>query len=177
MRGHRALWIAVAALAFGCGGSQTPAESPEPSDDVEQSSAAERKDEVEQASEGEKGDDEGEGKGEAQGEKKAGAEPEFKDGMSVDEAINAVPQGTERLNVDQEALGKPLMDANLYKPCKLAPSQHLKIRVAIWEGKAVGIDVTPTPKNDKAASCVKEQIKTVTWKDKVKSLNTIDYAL
>lgn len=174
MRGHRAVFIAVAALAFACGGSQTPAESPEPTtDDVEQSSAAERKAEVDQPSEG--GEEGAEGGEKAEG--KAGAEPEFKDGMSVDEAINAVPQGTDRMNIDPDALGRPLADANLYKPCKLAPSQHLKIRVAIWEGKAVGIDVVATPKNDKAVSCVKDQIKTVTWKDKVKSLNTVDYAL
>ncbi len=95
--------------------------------------------------------------------------------MSVEEAITAVPQGTTRENVDQEELGKPLMNEDLYKPCKIAPSNHFKVRIAVWEGKAVGMDVTATPKNPKLEDCVKEQIKTVTWKQKVKSLNTVEY--
>jgi len=85
-----------------------------------------------------------------------------------------VPQGTPRLNVETEALSKPLMDGKLYEPCKLG-SGHFKVRVAVWNGKAVGIDLTTTPNNPKLAECLKGRIREVTWDDKVKSLNTVEY--
>src|SRR4051812_20147172 len=45
-------------------------------------------------------------------------EPAFTPDMSVEEAIKAVPQSAERLNVDQETLSKPLEQESLYEPCK-----------------------------------------------------------
>lgn len=102
------------------------------------------------------------------------AEPVFTEGMSVDEAIKAVPPGAERRNIDQETLGKPLQDLSLYESCKPG-SARFKVRVAVWDGKAVGIDVTETPKNDKLTACIKGKIGEVTWEKKVKSLNTIEY--
>jgi len=101
-------------------------------------------------------------------------DPEFKENGSVADAINAVPQGTPRLNVETEALSKPLMDGKLYEPCKLG-SAHFRVRVAVWNGKAVGIDLTTTPNNPKLADCLKGRIREVTWEDKVKSLNTVEY--
>jgi hypothetical protein len=101
-------------------------------------------------------------------------DPEFKEGGSVDDAIKAVPQGTPRLNVETEALSKPLMESSLYEPCKLGTA-HFKVKVAVWNGKAVGIDLTTTPKNPKLGDCIKERIRGVTWDDKVKSLNTVEY--
>jgi hypothetical protein len=161
-------------LIAGCGGSQEPPKSAE-SEDVEQADMPE----PETKPEPPKADDEnGEKQGEdGDGKKPASVpEPEFKDGMSVDDAINAIPQGTTRVNIDNETLGRPLMNEALYKPCKLGPTQHFKLRIAIWDGKAVGMDVTVTPNSDKAAQCIKDQIKGVTWKDAVKSLNTVEYA-
>jgi hypothetical protein len=102
------------------------------------------------------------------------ADPEFKEGGSVEEAIKAVPQGTPRLNIETEALSKPLMDDKLYEPCKVG-SARFKLKVAVWNGKAVGIDVTTTPNNPKLAECIKGRIREVTWQDKVKSLNTVEY--
>ena len=97
--------------------------------------------------------------------------------MSVDEAVSAVPQGHERANIEQAALGKPLSDMKLYEPCGAKDKQHAKIRVAVWDGRAVGIDVSVTPKPDaKLAECIKAQIRTVTWRDKAKSLNTVEFA-
>lgn len=102
------------------------------------------------------------------------AEPVFSDNMSVDEAIRAVPPGAERRNIDQETLGKPLQDLSIYEACKPG-SARFKVRVAVWNGKAVGIDLTVTPKNEKLADCIKNKIREVTWEKKVKSLNTIEY--
>lgn len=103
------------------------------------------------------------------------AEPQFTDGMSVEEAIKAVPQGAERANIDQETLGKPLQDFALYEPCKPGTAK-VKMRIAVWDGKAVGLDVTATPKNDKLVACIKDRLKGLTWQAKVKSLNTVEYS-
>jgi hypothetical protein len=171
MRGnHSASFVFLTAICFalGCGGSTPPAET------VDNEIVDDRAD-IEQESVAAKPapDEEGEGEGEGQ---TASAEPDFKDGMSVDEAINAVPQGTERENVDQETLARPLMDAKLYAPCKPAPNAHFKLKVAVWGGRAVGIDIDTKPKNDKLADCVKQQVSQVEWKDKVKSLNTVEFS-
>lgn len=156
-----------------CGGTPTPAASPEP---APSEPIAEPKAEPSVEPKGDDGNGEGKGEGEGEGKGKPPAgEPSFKEGSSVDEAINAVPQGTPRVNVEQDHLAKPLMDENLYKPCKLAQNQHFKLKVAIWDGKAVGIDVNATPKNDKVVACIKQQVSGIAWKDKVKSLNTVEY--
>jgi hypothetical protein len=107
---------------------------------------------------------------------KSQVDPEFRAGMTVNEAINAVPQGTERVNVDQEALEAPLVRQELYEPCKLTPSQHFKLRVAVWDGRAVGVDIETQPKNEKLAACLREQVEGVRWPSKAKSLNTVEYA-
>lgn len=107
--------------------------------------------------------------------KPAVPEPQFTDGMSVEEAIKAVPQGAERANIDNETLGKPLQDFAIYEPCNPGTAK-VKMKIAVWDGKAVGIDVTTTPKNDKLAACVKDRIKGLSWQAKVKSLNTVEYA-
>jgi hypothetical protein len=107
--------------------------------------------------------------------KPAAPEPQFTDGMSVADAIKAVPVGSERANIDQETLSKPIQDFALYDPCKPGDA-HIKMKIAVWDGKAVGLDVTSTPKNDKLIACIKQQLKTVTWKAHVKSLNTVEYS-
>jgi hypothetical protein len=49
------------------------------------------------------------------------------------------------------------------------------LKVAVWNGKAVGIDVTTTPKNQKLTDCLTAKIKEIDWPDKVKSLNTVEF--
>jgi hypothetical protein len=108
-------------------------------------------------------------------EKPAAPEPVFTEGMSVAEAIKAVPQGAERANIDQETLSKPIQDFALYEPCKPGAAK-VKMNIAVWDGKAVGLDVTATPKNDKLVECIKERLKGVSWQARVKSLNTVEYS-
>lgn len=100
--------------------------------------------------------------------------PEFTQGMSVEQAISAA-QGTERINIDQETLGYPLTQPSLYEPCKLKPGDHFKLRVAVWNGKAVGIDLET--KNDALKTCLTRQILDLTWRDKVKALNIVEYEM
>lgn len=166
-------YVLACVLFAGCGGNGKPPETAE--SESEKTEEAQPEPKSEPKSEEPKSDDKE--KTDEGGEKPAAGakEPEFKEGISVEDAINAIPQGTPRVNIDQETLDRPLMNEALYKPCKLAPSQHFKLKVAIWDGKAVGIDVSATPDNPKAVQCIKDQVKSVTWKDAVKSLNTIEY--
>jgi hypothetical protein len=114
-------------------------------------------------------------KEEPKAEKPPVVEPQFVEGMSVADAIKAVPVGAERANIDQETLSKPIQDFALYEPCKPGAAK-VKMNIAVWDGKAVGIDVTATPKNEKLAACIKDRIKGLTWQAKVKSLNTVEYS-
>jgi hypothetical protein len=108
-------------------------------------------------------------------EKPPAVEPQFTEGMSVADAIKAVPVGSERANIDQETLSTPIKDFDVYEPCKPGAA-HIKMKIAVWDGKAVGLDVTSTPKNDKLVACVKDRLRSLTWKAHVKSLNTVEYS-
>lgn len=179
------LRVAATLFLVGCGGS-TPeaADASNPPDDESKTSSSMDSDKSE--SEG-KGDDE-KSSASSKDEKKDDAAkkdddptkddssggPSFPDNASVAQAIAAVPKGTQRSNIDAETLGEPLNKPELYAPCK-AGSQHFKLKVAVWNGKAVGIDVTTT--NKALAECVKKQIQSIEWRDKVKSLNTVEYSM
>lgn len=103
-------------------------------------------------------------------------EPEFRPDMTVNEAIAAVPASVQRVNIDPDALAAPLLRSELYEPCGVRGNQRFTVRVAVWNGRAVGMDVSTQPKNDKLSGCLREQIASVTWPDKVKSLNTVEYS-
>jgi len=102
------------------------------------------------------------------------ASPQFPEGATVAQAIGAVPKGTPRANIDEETLAQPLQQASLYEPCKVG-TQHFKLKVAIWNGEAVGVDVT-TP-NKALASCIEKQVRGASWPHKVRSLNTVEYSM
>lgn len=170
-RGHHYHCFALALCFAACGGSNPPAADPSAVTPAAEASAtpppAETSDEStpkpDAASATPKKED-------------APPEPTFTPDMTVEEAIKAIPQGTERVNVDQETLSKPLQEESLYAPCKPG-SGHFTFRIAIWRGKAVAIDLTTTPKNPKLAECLKGRIRDLTWSAKVPSLNTVEYSM
>jgi hypothetical protein len=151
-------------FVLACGGSEQPAESPSPPAVTEPAPVAPAADPMPEAP-----------KEEPKAEKPPVVEPQFTDGMSVAEAIKAVPVGAERANIDQETLSKPIQDFAVYEPCKPGTAK-VNMNIAVWDGKAVGIDVTTTPKNEKLSGCIKDRIKGLTWQAKVKSLNTVQYS-
>jgi hypothetical protein len=104
----------------------------------------------------------------------AAPEPQFPDHASVSQAISAIPRGSARANIDPDALAEPLQNQSVYEPCKVG-AQHFKVKVAVWDGKAVGVDVA-TP-NKKLAECIDSQIRAIEWRQRVRSLNTVEYSL
>jgi len=181
MRAHRAIAIISTLCLFSCGGSGLPPDSA-----FSEANAAENTPAVDKPAE-QTGTDKPADKSAAdkpadktaddadtsKSKKNNGPEPAFTENMSVADAIKAAA-GTERMNIDQEELSKPLTDPSLYEPCK-AGTAHFKLQVAIWRGKAVGIDLTTTPKNQKLTDCLKERIRGVTWSAKVPSINTVSF--
>jgi hypothetical protein len=171
----------VTLFLVGCGGSNPEAaDASNPPDDESNSSASMDSDKSES-----KGDDEksasskddakkDDAKKDDDPTKDDSGGPAFPDNASVAQAIAAVPKGTQRSNIDAETLGEPLNKPEVYAPCK-AGSQHFKLKVAVWNGKAVGIDVATT--NKALAECVRKQIQGIEWHDKVKSLNTVEYSM
>jgi hypothetical protein len=165
-------WILATTLAVACGGAQPP-----PSDEPLTADPSLSVDEVEQPELGDQPSSGSAEKSESSGDKPAepAKEPEFKEGASVQDAMNAIPQGTARINLDQETLGRPLTNPAVYESCKLAPSQHFKLKVAIWKGKAVGVDIETQPVNKRVAECIDKVVRGITWEDKVSSLNTVEF--
>lgn len=106
----------------------------------------------------------------ASGQKK----PVFTDGMGVEEAISAVPSDYEYIGLDQEVLAKPLTQLETYKECKVKPSDKFKVRIAVWDGKVVGANVTST--NKALAQCIDGVVRQLEYKDKVESINTVEYS-
>jgi hypothetical protein len=98
----------------------------------------------------------------------------FPPNASVDEAINAVPQGLPRVNINDNDLQKPLMEMPRYESCKVPRSTRVSIRVAVYDGAAVGADITSKPKNAKIEQCVAGVVRTMSW-PKVPSLNTMTF--
>jgi hypothetical protein len=98
----------------------------------------------------------------------------FPPNASVDEAINAVPQGLPRVNINDDELQKPLMEIPRYERCKVPRSQRVSIRVAVYDGAAVGVDISSKPKSAKVEECVAGVVRTMSW-PKVPSLNTMTF--
>ncbi|HMJ50433.1 MAG TPA: hypothetical protein VK540_00095 [Polyangiaceae bacterium] len=98
---------------------------------------------------------------------------DFPPHATVDQAIKAIPQGTARTNMADDALRAPLLDLKRYDQCKVPRSTKVTMTVAIYDGAAVGADISSKPKNAKIEECVDGVVRGMTW-SKVPSLNTVN---
>lgn len=165
--------VVISLACVACGGSTPPAEAPQALDPLEEP-AAESAEAPPPAPAPSEPESEAESAPSASAAGQATPEPQFTEKMSVEEAIRAVPQGGERRNMDPETLAKPLQDLSIYDSCKPG-NARVKMRVAVWDGRAVGVDVTTTPQNATLASCIDAKVRELSWDKKVKSLNTVEY--
>jgi hypothetical protein len=97
---------------------------------------------------------------------------EFPPHASVEQAVKAVPQGAPRLNMSNDILQTPLLDLKRYDKCKVPRSTKVSMTVAVYDGAAVGVDVTTKPKNGKIEECLDGVVRGMSW-DKVPSLNQV----
>ncbi len=100
--------------------------------------------------------------------------PEFKPGMSVNEAIAAVPSDYDFVGIDAEVLAKPLQDLATYKACNVTSYHHFQVRIAVWDGRVVGADVQSP--NKQVERCVDGVVRGLEYKEKVQSINTVEYS-
>jgi hypothetical protein len=95
---------------------------------------------------------------------------EFPPHATVEQAIQAIPQGMPRLNMSNDLLQAPLLDLKRYDKCKVPRSTKVSMNVAVYDGVAVGVTVTTKPKNAKIEDCLDTVVRGMSW-DKVPSLN------
>lgn len=107
----------------------------------------------------------------AVGERK---KPEFTEGMGVDEAISAVPEDYEYIGLDQDVLAKPLTQLDTYAECKVKQSDKFRVRIAVWDGKVVGANVSSP--NKTLAQCIDGVVRKLEYKDRVEAINTVEYS-
>jgi hypothetical protein len=98
---------------------------------------------------------------------------EFPPHATVDQALNAIPQGQPRVNMADDALRAPLLNLKAYDKCKVPRSTRVNMSVAVYDGAAVGADITTKPKNAKIEECVDGVVREMSW-SKVPSLNTVN---
>jgi hypothetical protein len=98
---------------------------------------------------------------------------EFPPHASVAAARDAVPQGLPRRNMSDDVMQAPLLDLKHYDKCKVPRSIKVSMNVAVYDGAAVGVDVTTKPKNAKIEACLDGVVRSLTW-DKVPSLNEVN---
>jgi hypothetical protein len=101
------------------------------------------------------------------------AKIEFPPHANVEAAIKAVPQGAPRMNMNTDVLQKPLLEISRYDKCKVPRTTKVFLNVAVYDGAAVGVDVTTKPKNAKLEECLDGVVRSMTW-DKVPSLNQVN---
>jgi hypothetical protein len=160
MRTGIAVWALVSVVCAACGSSAPEPREPEvfappPVSQPKPAAAAEAEPATEEA-------------------KVEVPQPKFAPHGSVDDAINAVPQGSPRLNMSDESMQRPLMDPKQYQKCKVTRATRVSLRVAVYDGVAVGLDLTTKPKNAKMEKCLDDLVRAMTW-EKVPSLNTVTF--
>jgi hypothetical protein len=101
------------------------------------------------------------------------AKVEFPPHASVEAAIKAVPQGAARMNMNTDVLQKPLLEIARYDKCKVPRATKVFLNVAVYDGAAVGVDVTTKPKSAKLEECLDGVVRSMSW-DKVPSLNQVN---
>lgn len=166
----RKLWVhGLVAGLCACGGGTKQPEYPAESSPREE--AADPSWETGEARGAEDGEPRSEAEPETPAERKA---PTFTEGMSVDEAISAVPEDYEFIGLDQDVLAKPLTQPETYQDCKLKQSDKFKVRLAVWDGRVVGADVKSP--NKALAQCIDGVVRKLEYRDRVEAINTVEYS-
>ena len=168
------LGAAIVAVGFGftaCGGSGAEPELPDPPTSGEEAPDPTWETEEPLPSGPEQGNTEAEGAG---AEEEQAKKPEFTEGMTVEEAISAVPSHYDYIGLDQDVLAKPLVQIETYKECNIKQSDKFTVRIAIWDGKVVGADVKSP--NQTLQQCIDRVVRQLEYKDRVESINTVEYS-
>jgi len=87
-------------------------------------------------------------------------------GMSYDEAL-AVPEDMSSVAAERELtdaeLSQPLQSPAFLSSCGVQDSTHVRVRVVIRDGAAVGVTVLTAPDDPSIAECVGKGVRAVAW--------------
>ena len=65
-------------------------------------------------------------------------------------------------------LGAPMRNASFISGCGAPESMKVTVRVAVQNGRAVGVSVYPNPPNPAVASCVDRHVRALGWPSNAK---------
>jgi hypothetical protein len=81
----------------------------------------------------------------------------------VEAAIKAVPSTIPVGKMSKSALEAPLRDGGRFEHCRIPYGTHGEIAAVVYNGAALGVDVTTKP-NDRALNfCIERAVRQITW--------------
>jgi hypothetical protein len=81
----------------------------------------------------------------------------------VDAAIKLVPSKIPQGRLSKEILTSPLKDPARFERCAIPPTTRVAIRVAVYNGQAIGVDVRSNPNTPALDFCVDRIVRQTTW--------------
>jgi hypothetical protein len=97
------------------------------------------------------------------------ASPPGPAGMSYEAAIagnntQLTPGGSgDAPDLTDQQLGGPMRNGTFLDACGVPSSTHVTVKVAIRDGRAVGVSVYMTPADGQAAGCVDRRVRGLAW--------------
>jgi hypothetical protein len=102
-----------------------------------------------------------------------GPTPAGPSGPSYESAIagnnlNLAPGTRDVPDLTDGELAGPMRDGTFLDACGVPSSTHVTVKVAIQNGRAVGISVYPTPPSREIAGCVERHVRGIQWPSNAK---------
>jgi hypothetical protein len=87
-------------------------------------------------------------------------------GQSYDEAL-AVPEELDAVKSEPELsdadLSKPMQNSEFLSTCGAPDSMKVVVKVAVREGRAMGVTVATSPEDPAVAACVDKAVRELSW--------------
>jgi hypothetical protein len=84
----------------------------------------------------------------------------YEEALAVPEDMNAVKGERELSNKD---LSAPMQPASVLDVCRVPEATRVTVKVAVREGKAMGVSVATKPDDAKVAECVDKAVRKLVW--------------
>jgi hypothetical protein len=82
--------------------------------------------------------------------------------------LNLAPGTNDAPDLSDSELAGPMRDGTFLDTCEVPTSTHVTVKVAIRNGRAVGVSVYPVPPSQEIAGCVQRHVRTIQWPSNAK---------
>lgn len=82
--------------------------------------------------------------------------------------LKLAPGSLDAPDLTDAELAGPMRDGTFLDTCGVPTSMHVTVKVAIRQGRAVGISVYPTPPSQEIAGCVERHVRGLQWRSNAK---------